>query len=84
MTPAETAALLNLLTKSELRTLALLARGYSSEKIAAKTFTTVDTIRTHRQNLRSKLGLTGADRDALLVYAMERKNGLTALFPEDG
>jgi DNA-binding NarL/FixJ family response regulator len=84
MLPAETAALFKLLTKTELRILALVARGHSSKQIAAKTFTTIDTVRKHRENLRSKLGLTGDDPNALLLFAVARRNELAALFPEDG
>jgi DNA-binding CsgD family transcriptional regulator len=43
------------LTKRELEVLTLMAQGHSNEEIAAKTFISLSTVKTHNQNLFVKL-----------------------------
>ena len=43
------------LSKREMEILNLLAQGHSNEEIAAKLFVSVSTVKTHNQNLFSKL-----------------------------
>jgi DNA-binding NarL/FixJ family response regulator len=76
MIPAEITKLLRLLSPTELRILALLARGLSSNQIAERTHTSVATVKKHRENLRTKLSLTGGGHDALLVYALTHREAL--------
>jgi|GEM_PF-6720986 len=49
--------LLTNLTHAQRKTLALLSLGSNTEQLAERTGVSTDTIRTHRQNLRDKLGL---------------------------
>lgn len=44
-----------LLSKKELKTLSLLARGLSNNEIAAQSFVSVNTVKTHLKNIYSKL-----------------------------
>ena len=53
-------AMLKLLTRREREILTLLGRGCSSRQIADQLFITLRTVETHRRNICSKLGLSGA------------------------
>ena len=53
-------AMLKLLTRREREILTLLGRGCTSRQIADQLFITLRTVETHRSNICSKLGLSGA------------------------
>ncbi len=60
-----------ILSKSERGILNLIGEGKSTSEIANIRFTAVSTVEKHRQNMITKLGLTG--KGELLRYALERK-----------
>lgn len=83
MIPPEIAKLIRELTPCQLRVLVYISRGLPSKRIAQKTFTSPRTVEKHREKLRSKLGFTGEDDNALLLYAVSLREPLSHLFPDD-
>lgn len=51
---------LNRLTQTELRIATMIHEGMTSDEIAKSTCTSIDTIKTHRKNIRKKLHLDGS------------------------
>ncbi len=45
------------LSKAEIRTLGLLAKGLSNREIAAQAFVSVNSVNTHLKNIYAKLGV---------------------------
>jgi len=72
---------INLLTNRELQVLQLLGAGLSTRKVALKLGLSFKTIETHRENIKHKLGLSGAAE--LVRYATEWLNGQTSQHPPD-
>jgi two-component system nitrate/nitrite response regulator NarL len=64
------------LTHSEKKVLRLLANSKSSAEIGEDLGVSIRTIHTHRQNIRQKLNLKGAN--ALLIFALENRNNILA------
>jgi DNA-binding NarL/FixJ family response regulator len=62
------AAVLRQLTATEARTLRALADGWSAERVAAATGTSITTVRTHIRNILGKLGVH-SQREAVAVAA---------------
>ena len=50
-------SILTMLTPMEMRIAAMIKDGFKSEDIARKQFISLDTVKTHRGNIRKKLGL---------------------------
>lgn len=67
---------LELLTYSERRVLRLLADANSSADISDALGISLRTVHTHRQNIRQKLGLSGAN--ALVVFAAKHQASILA------
>ncbi len=65
---------LNALTSSERQILRLLAEYKTSQEIGEQLFISPHTVRTHRKNICSKLGLRG--NHALMKFALEHKSKL--------
>ena len=61
---------LNLLTACEMHVAALIARGCTSREIANQLFVSESTVKTHRKNIRGKLGLRNK-RKNLAKYLLE-------------
>jgi len=61
-----------LLTDRQYEILELIGQGLTNKEISEKLFIGVYTVGTHRKNIIQKLNLKG--RDALLTYALNRKN----------
>lgn len=59
-----------LLTRREQQILACLVRGGSAKEVARELFISEGTVRKHRENLRTKLGLRSTA--ALVAWAIER------------
>ncbi|MBQ0736382.1 response regulator transcription factor [Aquimarina celericrescens] len=60
------------LSKTEITILQQVAKGKTNKEIALEFYKSIKTIKNHRQNICSKLGLHGSN--ALLKYAIELKN----------
>ncbi len=60
------------LSKTEITILQQVAQGKTNKEIASEFYKSIKTIKNHRQNICSKLGLQGSN--ALLKYAMKLKN----------
>lgn len=71
------------LTPTELRVVRLIAENKTSREIGKKLFISPRTVDTHRNNICTKLNLSG--QRGLLVFALERKEELQRLklFPSD-
>lgn len=65
------------LTVAEKRILQRIAAGKTSKEIAAELFISPRTVETHRANISTKLGLSGANR--LLQFAWENRDALNHL-----
>ncbi|MDT8347673.1 MAG: response regulator transcription factor [Flavobacteriaceae bacterium] len=61
----------NILSRSEIQILQLIAHGKTSSEIAAIRSSAVSTVEKHRKNMIHKLGLSG--KNELLRYALECK-----------
>jgi DNA-binding CsgD family transcriptional regulator len=70
ITPAQITELDQLLTRREQQILACLVRGGSAKEVARELFISEGTVRKHRENLRTKLGLRSTA--ALVAWAIER------------
>lgn len=64
--------MLNLLTETELKILAEIARARTNKEIAELMFLSVRTVETHRYNICSKLGFKGIH--ALLKFAVHNRS----------
>ncbi|MBI5184657.1 MAG: response regulator transcription factor [Nitrospinae bacterium] len=62
------------LTPAEFNILRLISENKTSKEIAGELCLSRRTVQNHRNNMRAKLGLRGAN--ALLAYAIENKKGL--------
>jgi DNA-binding NarL/FixJ family response regulator len=65
------------LTQRELEILSMIGEGMTSQQIATKLTRSVDTITTHRKNIASKLGVSGAK---LVILARQRNIFLSTPF----
>lgn len=64
------ASVINLLTPAEFRVLVLLSQGNHSAEIAEILFTSVHTVRKHREHIIEKTGLKGQGQYALILFAV--------------
>ncbi len=58
------------LTTAEVRVASLIKKGLTTDKIAEQLFISVDTVKTHRKNIRKKLNITNSQsglRERLLI-----------------
>jgi len=53
----------NILTTAESRVASLIKKGLTTDKIAEQLFISVDTVKTHRKNIRKKLNITNSQSD---------------------
>jgi DNA-binding NarL/FixJ family response regulator len=60
-----------ILSERESEVLSLLGRGYKAKDIASKLFISINTVKTHIQNMRHKLGLK--NQNELIVYFHNNK-----------
>jgi DNA-binding CsgD family transcriptional regulator len=71
------------LTAKELRVLALIADGKSNKEIASLNYTEISTVKTHINNIFSKLGVK--DRKAAAkIYRQQAENQKSTFFPPAG
>ena len=66
----------NLLTTAESRVASLIKKGLTTDKIAEQLFISVDTVKTHRKNIRKKLNITNSQSD-LRDFLMTRPESRT-------
>lgn len=59
------------LTTAEARVASLIIKGMTTEKIAEQLYVSVDTVKTHRKNIRKKLNITNS-RSSLREYLSNR------------
>jgi FixJ family two-component response regulator len=59
------------LTTAEARVASLVKKGLTTDKIAEQLFISVDTVKTHRKNIRKKLNITNSSND-LKEYLLNR------------
>ena len=60
-------------TKSEKDILSLIATGFSSSMIATYLFISIDTVKTHRKNIRKKARSAGLKFGSLSELALQMK-----------
>lgn len=73
---AKPAKFLELLTHTERKVLKLLSSSKSSAEISEDLGVSIRTVHTHRQNIRQKLNLKGAN--SLIVFALEHRDTILA------
>jgi DNA-binding NarL/FixJ family response regulator len=72
--PQSAGPTVDLLTETERKVLKLIADYQTNTQIAAKLFISPLTVKTHRRNISTKLGLEG--KHALMKFALEHKDEL--------
>jgi FixJ family two-component response regulator len=65
------------LTTAEARVASLIKKGLTTEKIAEQLFISVDTVKTHRKNIRKKLNITNSN-SGLREYLLNRPANASA------
>ena len=65
------------LTTAEARVASLIKKGLTTDKIAEQLFISVDTVKTHRKNIRKKLNITNSS-SGLREYLMNRPANASA------
>ena len=65
------------LTTAEARVASLIKKGLTTDKIAEQLFISVDTVKTHRKNIRKKLNITNSSND-LREYLLNRPANASA------
>jgi DNA-binding NarL/FixJ family response regulator len=67
------------LTSQELRIISMIRQGMTNDEIADQLYIAPTTVKTHRRNIRKKLGLTGA-KNRLQTYFQTAEIQLPTLF----
>jgi DNA-binding NarL/FixJ family response regulator len=65
------------LTTAEARVASLIKKGLTTDKIAEQLFISVDTVKTHRKNIRKKLNITNST-NGLKEYLLNRPTNASA------